>query len=556
MLSACTVVLKVLISYVCTFWKKMNFLKINKLSLTIFVVVLIVSVMNSLMLRAGIYSYFNWVIDYSYGFCKRGFLGTAFHLILEIFDCEWNFKNLNFAVFVSHIVLTLSSSVTLFLIFIYMLSKYQKLKAFLTFLFVTLLSSIFIRNLFYLTGYLDIWIVQLLLIAFVFFIAKKYNAMIITIVVANLFSELACVLYLPIAFSIFVSKGIKFSLGLSLIPFVTAFLVHLSGIPVEHASEFFARFGDFTQFQKKHFDDFLFSIYSLFRNQYDLFDYITTRLTFIYNNFVSMMLGFCVLGFVIVSYFCFVGKIIFRLDVSTYFKFFYLFCTFFCIFSPLCLLLVATDFYRFIGFSVFAGFICILSLIIEFDGRIELFESMFSLKSKVLVPLTVVFSCFTFILPPLTTSGPNYVLFTEETLANVERSNSFVFKPLFYSGDLLYSFFAHLSYDHENSFTQQTIIEPRDTMLCSRNGDYRVGDSQSYGKTRLLLKSSFDDDDPDQYKYVWLYDKKFRVEKNFMNEYEFYISPSLSMKYPATVLLAEPSSSDWSIEFLQLQKID
>ncbi len=527
-----------------------------KIFCTIIVIAALVAICNSLMARPGVYATFNWVLDYRFGFCKRGFLGTVFHLFLDVLGLDWNFENLNKAICNSHIVVSLLVLISIIALYVKSSLRFQKYGYLFFYLFVTLICSFFIKDLFYLTGYLDVWI-SLFFVFILFALLKGFrNLAVILGVVASLFTELSFVFWFPILISYTIIKGVNWqTLALSL-PLISSVIVHLSGVPIKYVATFYSSFGDFSKFYAIDFDEFLYNVYYLFANQYHLFDYIQTRVAFLLEKPFKILVSFLLLGGASLFISIIALRQIYTLKQSAFKRFLAVAAALVSMFSPLLLLLVATDFFRFAGFTVFSSFIFVYSFYVFAEDN-TLSDSILytGLISKIGLSLGYVVSLLTLFMPPLTTQGTNYILFTEEAVANLEYSQPFVLKPVLLFKDSLYSFFAHFTHDDNQSFKHQVIFSENKSFVCSMKGASFIGETQSYGKTRVTIRTHFADSDPDSFKFIRIMNKRFRIDRNVEESFDFYISDVESMKFPSLIVLVEPSSADWLIDKFEVTNI-
>ncbi len=520
------------------------------LSIYILIIVfeIVIAIQNSLVDLIDSYAPYNWIIDYSLGFCKRGFIGTIYHLFLGITESPFNLEALNDFVSKAHIIVSLASAPILLHLFYSCLKNKYYSKQFLLILFIGFISSSFIKNCYSLTGYTDLYLFALFLIILLCFIKEKYSTSVILCLIATLISELSLVFWLPLFLINLLDKkkAWKNAFLLSL-PIFTAIIVSLYHYPLEHLKLFAERFGiDSSEISKE--------MIHTFEGQRNLIGYITERFLFLKNNFQYCLYTFLFTSAVSLFYFIIA---ILRLRVHNKLNFLYSIIVFICIFSPQSIHLLAVDFWRICGFSVFSGFItCLylelrLSVCANYNGKqnSELHKHKTSYYSFILLYLSV--SLFTLFLPPLRSNGWLTAPYTPTIFKNSVGIDPFIFNPLLIDTDLYYTFLARFNFDTKDVFNHQE----KEGLVIPKDGVSYFLSPQAYGLTRITISPQFNDNDPDSVKIIYIFNYPFEIKRQAINVFEFYIPPAISKQFPVLKISALKSSHDWRIEKISLDRI-
>ncbi len=498
---------------------------------------IILNINNSLALFVDDYSTFSWILDYRFGFCKRGFLGTCFKIVCALFDWPLNVYTLRKVMCVSHILMVIISFVGTSFLFFYSIkkTKYQFL-LFLIFLFLA--TSFFFKNLFFLTGYTDIWIYNLYLFS-LFFIAKRlFYISIIFSCIGCLFSELSCVFWFPITVAYFLNNRLDRNNFAMFLPFVCGIGVHFSGIPYNYFKVFYDEFGL----------DILSSTTYLFEKQYDLVRFLERRLPFLIKcNFVI----FCSIAFIgaINFVYFFLGLRFSKFWLYPFWKGLFVFALVsLSTLGTLFLFILATDLWRIVGFSIFSAFLFCFVFLLENKGCN--ISDTFSGYNIFFSTLGCLISAVTLFLPAVTTYGGITLPKTHTTFMYNEGDDYFLLHPLLLDTYSYYEILGKSAYSsyrfHDNNYITN--------VNCSMYGGRYVHMVQSYGKLTITIDADFDDMDPDQSKVIRIWDTQFIVKRGLTNVYEYDLSAAATVMYHPITVWVLPSSHDWKLRSIKIEK--
>lgn len=525
----------------------MNMSKSKLLLISGFVISAFLALSNSLISYVDIYSTFNWVIDYRYGFCKRGMLGTIYHIYSYLAGIDLNYGILERDIFTAQVLLSLLSCVFLLILFIDSLKKLEsKFEVFCIFFF--LVSSFFVKNVFSLTGYIDLWIFNFFLVILILLARNFVYIPMVLACISCFFTELGCVFWWSVLAAYWIKCGFtKKSIAL-LTPLVVGFTIHSFGVPADHLIDFYK---DFSFPLSQSIQD---GISGLFSQQYDLKNYIPERFNFIQDNFKVVVLSFLVLGSISFIYFIHsLSFLNFRKQPLTN-KILTVILSVSAVFGALLLNLVSIDFWRFVGFSVFAGFIFVCSCIFlsSESEKNELLNTPTIFRTLVL-SLGLVISCVTLILPPMRSFGTYFMVMTPTIFDYMGGERNFILEPFILENDLFYTVLGKFNFDNSRDLY---LKQEYSDIECFSEGNKFSGTLQTYGKTRITLESGFDPDDPDEFKFIQIFDYRIQVPRDAVSEYVLDFPPSAVARFPRLIINIEPSSSSWTIKKLNIKHIN
>ncbi len=529
-----------------------NVLSKSKVVLLLFVVVgAFISLSNSLIVYLDIYSTFSWVIDYRFGFCKRGFLGTLYHIYLAITDSELTYRILERDVFISHLSLSFTSCLLLIILFIDVFKRIDD-KFFVVGLFSLLIGSFFIKNVYSLTGYLDLWIYNIYLIILLLIVRKHITSAMVLACISCLFTELGCVFWCSVFIPFLLKNGFSKRSLIYTLPFFCGVLVHSAGVPTSHLIDFYRSFSfELNQSIQDGIDE-------LFGKQYSLLNYIPERLTFISEYFGVLFISFLLLGFASLLNFTLGLTLIDYKLLRLPKRIFVILLMFFAVFAPLLLVLISIDYWRFVGFAVFSSFVFLVSFafIPVFESKSQLcvpsFESMVRLRNGALL-CGICLSLFTLFLPPIRSFGTYFMAMTPTFFNYMGGDRGFVLTPFLIDNDLLFSSLAIFNNTHD---IFQKKLEGSNIEASKFGNKYSAGSQQLYGKTRLVIEASFLPNDKDSKKIIEIYGLRFEIFNGKTNEFEFDLPSYLVGRYPALIIKFEPSSEDWVIKQFRIENVD
>jgi hypothetical protein len=521
--------------------------KVNFLLIVFFTILLFLALSNSLVSYLDIYSTFNWVIDYRYGFCKRGMLGFLYHMYSYLVGTDLNYGILERDIFTAQVLLSLLSCVFLVVLFIDTLKKLEsKFEVFCIFVF--LVSSFFVKNVFSLTGYIDLWIFNFFLVILILLARNFVYSSMILACFSCFFTELGCVFWWSVLAAYWIKYGFTKKSFALLIPLVVGFTIHSFGVPTDHLIEFYKEFSFSLNISIQE------GINGLFSQQYDLKNYIPERLNFILSNFMVVLLSFLILGGISFIYFIHSLSFLKLGDQTLVNKILIVVLAVSAVFGTLLLNLVSIDFWRFVGFSIFSAFIFVCSFVfLSTEGEKKELSCSLTFFKTVVLSLGLAISALTLILPPMRSFGTYFMVMTPTIFDYMGGGRSFILEPFIVDNDLFYTALGKFNFDNShNLYLKQDYSD----ILCFSEGNKFPGSLQTYGKTKIIVESKFDPDDVDEFKFIQIFDYRIQVPRDAVSEYVLDFSPSVVAKYPRLIINIEPSSSSWIMKKIDIQHIN
>lgn len=524
--------------------------QINIMILLLFVLICIV-VNNTLNIKVVTYAEFGWVVDYRYGFCKRGFLGSIYHLFLNLTGTSWNKELLDYHILVFQFVMVCVSIVLILCLFKKLLISYINKRFYVFCLFVFLISSFYIKNVFDLNYGLDILIFNVYLVILLLAMHKKWLVASGVAGIACLFHEQACVFWVPVVVTYFLfdpSKKTWSTYFVFLSPFIIGLVIHLAGFPTDKIPIFYDDFS--INVKSERMDNMM----KTFKDQYDILNYVSYRSIFFSKHFFEILFSFFILGTIAFVYLSFC-----LLDIWYKSRNFYVikwFLSALSIFSPFFLFFVAIDFWRFVGFIVFNGFLQSVLFVILSERKLlnlpddnQLLLCMTKKYVCVVGLLLSSFSCFS---PSLKSFGTLFNVFSPKTSINMAGSSPFVFYPMVFDFDLFYEFISVVPLNVHYSLLKQNV----NNVYCYSSGGRVNGDILAPGKFRMDIDAHFHEKDPDEFKYVKIYDQIYVIKRNEKNSFVFDVSRVQSKLYPSFQIIVEPSSYDWILSKVDVNAVE
>ncbi len=525
----------------------------NNVMILLLFVLLCFVINNTLNTKVVAYAELGWVVDFRYGFCKRGFWGTLYHFFLDISDSPWNIEILQTHILFFHYTMVLVAVALILFLFKIFSARFEDKRFLIFYLFVFLVSSFFLKNSFDLNGYsFDLLIFNIYLIVLLLIFYQKLILASCMAAFGCLFNELACVFWVPVAFSFcFLFKPSRSCLstyfGLVL-PFFFGFITHSFGFPAEKLPLFYE------SFSIKIEPENMANIIKSFKDQYDIFNYILYRINFLSRHFFDLLFTFFVLGSVSLVFIVF--SVVQLCEYDKHFNVLKFLLSVFIIFIPLTLFFVAIDFWRFAGFVVLNGFILNVVLIILSKNNINQIDydrtSLLDYIKKSIFLLGGVLSSFSLFSPSLTSLGTWFSVVSPKTSINIVGTSSFVFYPLVYDFDLFYEMLSVVPINFNPKLRNQIFHN----VYCHSSGGRIYGKLQPYGKVRIDVVANFNEDDPDKVKYIKIYDHVYEIQRDKQFSVLVDISRVQSKSFPIFVIVVEPSSFDWFISRVAVTDVD
>ncbi len=526
----------------------------KKIIFTIFIAIsFLLALSNSLIVYLDYYSTFSWVLDYRFGFCKRGMLGFLYHSYLIMTGSEFDFETLQSSMFSAHILLSFISGILLLILFLQVLKKCSSQHEFGLFcIYFFLICSFFTKNIFSLTGYIDLWIYNFFLIILLLLARNHLFSAIAVATASCFFTELSCVFWWSILVAYIIKRNLSKQSLLLTIPLIAGVFIHSFRIPVDRLMDFY--------------NDFSFPITNiiqegmgeLFNNQYNLQQYIPQRLGFLANRFGQIFGSLLILGGILFIYYTYSISLLSADKQSLSKKIVSIVLATSAVFGALALNLVAIDFWRFVGFAVFASFIFFNALLIIparqgnntqnkdpvlTDKKVRIFRTA-------ILSLGIAISVITLFTPPLRGYGTYLVAMTPNIFDYMKDNKSFVLNPYIYDNNVFFNLLAKYNFGNKNEFDSQSYND----ITGLQEGNKFAGTPQTYGKTKIVIESIFDETDPDEFKYIEIYDKTLQIPKNATSEYYLELEPYTVAKYPSLIVNIQPSSSSWRIKKFEISK--
>ncbi len=524
--------------------------QINVMILLLFVLLCFV-INNTLNTKVVPYAELGWVVDFRYGICKRGFWGTLYHFFLNITDTPWNKEILEVHILIFHYIMVLTTVVLILSLFRQITLRFETKRFLLFFLFLFLISSFFLKNSFDLNGYsFDLLIFNIYLVVLLLIFYKKLMLASSLAVIGCIFNELACVFWIPIAFTYLVSvkfsKKSIYTYFLISLPFLCGFIIHALGFPAEKLPFFYESFS--IKIPQESMDN----IIKTFNDQYDVMNYISYRVNFLARHFVDLLFTFLILG--VVTFVFLISSLFELFEHSRRFFILKLLFSVFTIFSPLILYFVAIDFWRFVGFVVMNGFLLNVSLILIMNQNAVVHDKDIQSRNSYLYKFWflsgVLASLFSLFSPSLKSLGTLFNVVSPKTFYNIEGYSPFLFNPVVYDFDLLYEILSVVPLKINPNLRHQHISN----VLCLSSGGRIYGKIQSYGKVRIDVVAHFSDKDPDKVKYIKIYDQIYEIHRDIKSSFFVDISRVQSKLFPIFLVVIEPSSYDWVISSVNVSE--
>ena len=355
--------------------------------------VMIIACINAVDVTLDNYGKFSWYLDYSEGFLKRALPGQLLRLYYFTTNQPFTYKFVNESIQTIHIIFVVLFLCMLVSYYFLLVRKYEDKLPIISLLFGFLLSSYFVKEIFELTGYLDIIVSTLTLVSYILYQNKSYLLSVIIISVSCFVSEISMFFWLPvIAVNIFIINASKPKIFLLLIPILVALSIHFLSCVPESLPKMYIN-SDMSQGIIRY-------INKLFTEQRDIPSLIKDRFTIISQNIINVIIGFFYLSSVSICFYLISIERISKFQFKSRMRKVLAIVIFsICSFAPSFLILLAVDFWRLIYFSVFSSFL-VLTLI---GTSINDF-SVSAKFLKFILLVSFVISTFTLFSPPVVMS--------------------------------------------------------------------------------------------------------------------------------------------------------
>ncbi|MEO8678825.1 MAG: hypothetical protein ABI665_07255 [Vicinamibacterales bacterium] len=140
---------------------------------------------------------FYWLFSYQYGFIRRGLMGTLVHPLLKV----WSFADLKPMIIGAHVIACVAIIVALQMFFQDAVRRNQRWEARITLAlsFLCLMGSPLMPVLAHDAGYVDVYLMAVVLTALWFVVHERYVAAALTVVIGPLIHEGFVFLWCPVA---------------------------------------------------------------------------------------------------------------------------------------------------------------------------------------------------------------------------------------------------------------------------------------------------------------------------------------------------------------------
>lgn len=521
---------------------------INKIFFLILTVLVVLALFNSLTFYINSYAKLAWSIDYSFGFCKRGFLGYFYGLFTEYFNIPRTESTLKTVMFTTHVLLSIFFVVLFLNIYTIISTRMPCKKGIVFAVFCFFITSHFVRTTLGYTGYHDIFLLDLYLLILIL-VSKSY--IYFACFLSSIFcfiTELSCVFWIPILLTkIFFDKNKSTDIVL-LSPVFVGLIIHNFKMPYDHFLEFSSANGFTLQSQS------LMNFRVTYMAQYNLIDSIVQRCIFVYQHAKELLCSFFILGLILLVNVFINIKIVNSLIRSNVRRIIANILFTFVAFLPMGLYLVAIDFWRFVGFCIFSSFLVFVSVFLFYKPVLasnnDLIDRI-SLSSSVYIT-GFILSFFTAFSPQLRTFGNSFVPISPHVQKYMEGESSFVFPTIVWNNEIFYKILSYFPFAFSDSFSEQSLSN----LSCPASGKRFYGTQQRFGKIVIVIDSSFLSSDPDEYKIVQLWGDSFKLNKTERNVFYYNLEPALTKMYPWLMINVLPSSSDWEIKSIYVKTVE
>jgi hypothetical protein len=507
----------------------------------------VLALFNSLTFYINPYAKLAWSVDYSFGFCKRGFLGYLYGLFSTYFNIPRTESSLTMVMFSAH-ALSSVVFVVLFLFLYEVLSfKISEKRGTVFAVFCFFITSHFVRTSLGYTGYHDIFLLDLYLLILIL-ISKShiYFACFLSSLFC-LITELSCVFWIPILLvKIIFEENKRIDLVL-FSPLLVGLFIHNFTIPYDHFQEFALANGFSLN------SDSLKNLKVTYMAQYNLFDALVQRVTFVNQHAKELLCSFFILGSILfVNIFinvCIVNNLILKKSRKNIAHILFVSVTF----LPMGLYLVAIDFWRFVGFCIFSSFLIFVTILLY--SKPVLISSDSINKTKLSSPVYIIGFFLSFITtfsPQLCTFGSSFTPVSPHVQENMYGESLFVFPTFLWNNELFYTILSYFPFAFYDSYNELTLSN----LSCPASGKRFYGGQQRFGKVVIVIDSSFLPSDADENKYVQLWGSTFKLNKAKRNVFYYDVKPAFTKMYPWFMINVLPSSSDWEIQSLYVKVIE
>ncbi len=511
-----------------------NKIKSYNTCLLLLALILLIACINSIDTTLDNYGKFSWYLDYSDGFLKRALPGQLLRLYYSITDQPFTHNLVNESIQTIHVFFVILFLCLLSYYYFTLARNHKDSFTSISVLFGFFICSYFIKEIFDLTGYLDIIVSTLVLLSVILYLKEHYLLSVIIISVSCFVSEIAMFFWLPIlALNIFIVKDSRFKFIL-LLPIFVSLSIHFLSCQPESLSEMYKN-TDIQQGIVRYINE-------LFTDQRDIPNLIKNRFTVISKNITNVIIGFFYLSFVSICFYLMslakISKIEFK---NNFIKNLTKISFFICSFAPSCLILVAVDFWRLIYFSVYSSFL-VLTLICN-----SLNNFAFNSKlSKLLIFLSFTVSVFTLLSPPVMMSETRM---TVKNKAIIETINSdYQFENYRLTSNKL----AYLLQDYYNNrngnFDRVGWNEDKyQARICKSEGNIITAVLSSPGRKKIMIEGSFSNEDPDQIKRIDIWGTTLEIKREQKNIFEALFPHDLATRVPIKIV-CKKSAHDWNIK--------
>lgn len=511
-----------------------NNIKSFNTCLLLLALILLIVCINSIDTTLDNYGKFSWYLDYSEGFLKRALPGQLLRIYYSVTDQPFTHNLINESIQTVHIIFVILFLCLLSYYFFILVQSHKNSSTNISIIFGLLLCSYFIKEIFDLTGYLDIIVSTLVLLSVILYLKEHYLLSVIIISVSCFVSEISMFFWLPIlALNIFIVKASKFKFIL-LLPVLVAVSVHFLSCVPESLPKMYEN-TDIQHGMVRYISKF-------FTDQRDIPSLIKDRFTVISGNITNVIIGFFYLSFISISFYVITLEQISKIQFKNHlFKILTKTIFFICSFAPSFLILLAVDFWRLIYFSVYSSFLT-LTLICKTLNNF----SINSKPSKLIVFLSFIVSVFTLFSPPVKMSETKMIVKNDAVLETID------YKYQFKNYRLTSNKLCYLLQDYYNNRNgtfdrvgwNKDIYEAR---ICKNEGNVMEAVLASPGHKKIMIEGFFAEEDPDQIKLIDMWGTTLEIKRDQKNIYETYFPHDLATRVPIKIV-CKKSAHDWNIK--------
>lgn len=464
------------------------------------------------------YGITNWLYSYKYGFSKRALLGTIFNALLG--------DNLSVDEFKCYIKIVHNIAIIIFVLLILIVFNITNRSLYVLILFISFLTSMYVRNIFSLVGYVDIWVTNLILSALIFSFINKYKLIFLCVIISGFVHELT-IFFAPALF-IFLLLDFSFKNKFNFL-----FICVLSCCIIFFISSFFyskdVLMMILSIYPEIYSNDHIDVISNAILKHYSISKLIFDRFKTIYeylNNEIFAFVFYGITSLVLLT--------ITLRKIKTNFTLSYLFIIAFVAILPCFITFIATDLWRVASYYNFTIYIVTLSIYKK--SFISLDVRAWSKFIKVILFVALFFQC----------SLP-YIQFSRENAGFIDsyycKYNSLITDTFIYNiaKILVYNYTFNDSYKNYNK---------EGPYHCLASGNRSLSLILYPGNNRIKFYTNHNDD----LHFIGINAKKYVIDKN---ETVLYIFQSMDRAViGATNVFCLPGKDDWLINKVEVELIE